>query len=215
MTNNGEKIKRLSLVMLILMAALSLTNLFGIALAGYSVIVGVVFFFIDKGKGSWTNSGLDIAAIRNNLSDIKIWLWILLPTVLNFVAVGLSALILPEFIDHVVSRTGQMLSFDKMLLLFVQLAILALGEEIAWRAFFQKQASKALSPAIAIIIASTLFSLGHLSSGALPVVVYDLVFVALNSIVYGIVFKKTNNAWVSALSHLLANATSVILFVLL
>lgn len=215
MTNNAAKIKRLSLAMLILMAGLSISSLFNLGIAGNSVIVGVVWFFIDKGKHPWENSGLDEKAIRKNLSGIKIWLWILLPTMLNFAANGLSTLIMPEFLGHILSRTGHMLSFDKILILLVQLVVAAIGEEIAWRAFFQKQVSKIMPPAIAIVITSVLFSLGHLSSGELPVVIYDLIFVALNSVVYGIVFQKTNNAWISALSHLIANATSILVFVIL
>lgn len=45
------------------------------------------------------------------------------------------AFFLPDFIEHIYGRMEFMVSLDKLLLLILQLAILALGEEIAWRGF--------------------------------------------------------------------------------
>lgn len=48
--------------------------------------------------------------------------------------------------------------------LLVQLIVFALGEEIAWRAFFQKQFSKMFPYVPSLIISEALFLLGHLNS---------------------------------------------------
>jgi len=201
---------------LLAMAVISLTQLFGLSIAGVSVLIGILFFFIDKviSKTPSSESGLHIKAIGSNLKEKKIWVWILLPTVLNAVSIALSLLVLPEYIDHVLGRTEIFLSFDNILLLLVQLIVLAVGEEIAWRAYFQKQINRYVAIIPSLLITSVLFSIGHIASGNPTIVLYDIFFVFLNSIVYGIIYNKSKNAWISAISHFTANAFSIIVLVL-
>lgn len=56
---------------MIIMAVVSFSNLFGLQIAGASVIIGVVFFFINKAfvKQPFEDSGFDIKAIGVNLKD--------------------------------------------------------------------------------------------------------------------------------------------------
>ncbi|MGO1059623.1 CPBP family intramembrane glutamic endopeptidase [Planococcus sp. FY231025] len=142
----------------------------------------------------------------------RIWFWIILPVVMNAVSIGLALLFLPEYLEHVLARTEAFLSWNLFFLLILQLAVFALGEEIAWRAFFQKQVSKMMPIVPALLFSSLLFALGHIAFGAPLVVVYDLFFVFINSVLFGVVFYKTNNAWISAIAHFLANLSSVIFF---
>ncbi|HCJ57999.1 MAG TPA: hypothetical protein DHV55_12055 [Clostridiaceae bacterium] len=212
-----EKIKKIPLSAIIIMAVVSLSNLFGFYVAGISVCIGVVFFFVTKfiEKQPFRDSGLDMEQIGANFKDRKIWFWVALPLIMDAVSILISKLFLPEYIDHVVSRTGIFVSFDKSILLVFQLAFLALGEEIAWRAFFQKQLSKALPMMPVLLISSVLFALGHLREGNALIVAYDIFFVFINSILYGIIFYKSNNAWVSGISHFIANLFSVIVLIFL
>ena len=55
-----KNIKKLSLMALAAMAIFSLTNLFGLSLAGLTVIIGVVFFFLENGKVPAAQTGFDI-----------------------------------------------------------------------------------------------------------------------------------------------------------
>jgi membrane protease YdiL (CAAX protease family) len=199
------------------MASLSFSNLLGLKIAGLAVVVGVVFFFVDKvsEKQPFEGGGLDIGAIRKNFKDKSIWFWMALPIIMDAVAIGISKLLLPEYIDHVLARTEAFVSFDKVLILIIQLAFLALGEEIAWRAFFQKQLNKALPIIPTLLISSSLFAIGHFSQGNAVIVLYDVLFVFINSVLYGIIFHKTNNAWMSAISHFAANLFSIIVLVFL
>ncbi|WP_067729844.1 hypothetical protein [Oceanobacillus damuensis] len=82
--------------------------------------------------------------IGANLKEKSIWIWVVLPLIMNVVCFVLSTLFLPEFIENIYDRIESMISLKTLLLLVLQLAILALGEEIAWRGFFQKQLSKLL-----------------------------------------------------------------------
>jgi len=141
-----QNIKRMPLIAMIIMAFVSFSNLFGLNIAGLSVLIGVAFFFVNKAfeKQPFKHSGLDIKEIRINLKDRKIWIWVALPLIMDAVSIVISKLFLPEYIAHVLARTEIFVSFDKITLLVFQLAFLALGEEIAWRAFFQKQLCKTL-----------------------------------------------------------------------
>lgn len=212
-----QNLRKVSLIAIILMASLSFSNLLGLKIAGLAVVVGVVFFFVDKvsEKQPFEGGGLDIGAIRKNFKDKSIWFWMALPIIMDAVAIGISKLLLPEYIDHVLARTEAFVSFDKVLILIIQLAFLALGEEIAWRAFFQKQLNKALPIIPTLLISSSLFAIGHFSQGNAVIVLYDVLFVFINSVLYGIIFHKTNNAWMSAISHFAANLFSIIVLVFL
>lgn len=198
---------------MIIMSIVSFSHFFGLKIAGVSVIIGVVFFFITKAyeKQLYRDSGFDIKAIGANLKDKKIWIWIVLPLIMDAVCFLIAKLFLPEYIAHVLERTESILSFDKIILLVFQLAVLAIGEEIAWRAFFQKQLSKTLSIIPVLVISSVLFAFGHLSAGNVNIVIYDVFFIFINSILYGIIFYKSKNAWISAISHFIANLFSIII----
>lgn len=212
-----KSIKRMPLIAMIIMVIISFSNLLGFNIAGISVLIGVTFFFINKAleKQSFEDSGLNIRAVGANLKDKKIWIWIMLPLIMDAVSIGISKLFLPEYIEHVLARTEAFVTFDNALLLIFQLIVLALGEEIAWRAFFQNQLNKALPITPVLLITSVLFALGHLAEGSAIIVIYDIFFIFINSILYGIVFHKSKNAWISAISHFTANLFSVIVLVFL
>jgi membrane protease YdiL (CAAX protease family) len=191
--------------------------MFGLTIAGIAVVVGVVFFFINKAseKQPFEGSGLDIGAIKTNFRDKSIWFWIALPIIMDAVSITISKQFLSEYIEHVLARTEVFVSFDKIVIMIIQLAFLALGEEIAWRAFFQRQLSKALPIIPTLLISSLLFAVGHFNQGDAVIVLYDVFFVFINSVLYGIIFHKTNNAWINAISHFVANLFSIIVLVFL
>lgn len=211
------KIGRLPFIVIVIMTVVSFTNIFGLKLAGLAVIIGVMFFFITQvvEKQPFEGSGLDLGAIGRNLKDKQIWIWLCLPIVMDGVSMGIATLFLPEYINHVLDRADAFVSYEQVLLLLFQLAFLALGEEIAWRAFFQKQLNKVLSIVPVLLLSSVLFALGHITEGEPVIVIYDIFFVFVNSVLYGIIFLKSNNAWVSGLSHFVANLLSVLVLLLL
>lgn len=214
-----KNIKRISLIALIIMTVLSFSNLFGLNIAGVSVVIGIIFFFINNAheKVPSKDSGLDIKSIGSTFKEKGIWFWMLLPLIMDAVSITIGKLFVPQYIEHVLARTDFFITFDKIAVMIIQLAILALGEEIAWRAFFQKQFNNRFSIVPTLLISSALFAIGHitLTQGNMNILLYDIFFVFINSILYGIIFYKTNNAWVSAISHFIANLFSVIVLVLI
>jgi len=212
-----KNIKGMTLFALVLMALVSFSNLVGLRIAGISVVIGVIFFFVTRSRDRQllTEAGLDLKALKKNFRDRSLWFWIALPLIMDAISIAISKFFFPEFIEHLLARTEILVSFDILAVMVVQLAILALAEEIAWRAFFQNQVNKGFSVIPAILLTSVIFAFGHLAQGNIAVVMYDLFFVFINSAIYGIIFAKTNNAWASALAHFMANLASIIFLVFL
>ncbi|MDF2671846.1 MAG: hypothetical protein K0R09_111 [Clostridiales bacterium] len=212
-----KSIKKLPLIIMLAMVILSFTNLFGLSIAGGAIFLGVIFFFVNKTieKQPFRGSGLDIKAIGTSIKDKKIWFWIMLPLIIHAASIVISLLFLPEYIEYEITRAGGIIAIELSISSVIQFFVFALGEEIAWRAFFQKQLSKAL-PIIPVLLSSSLlFTLGHFKEGNPIVVAYGLLIIFINSFLYGVVFHKTQNAWVSTISHFIANVFEVIIFVLI
>lgn len=206
-----KKTSKLVVISIILMSIFSLTSLFEIevggekiALASITLIIGIVAFFVTRKTNDDVNEGLNFKNMFSLLKDKTVIILVLMPAIMNVICFLIAKLFLPEFITHLKARTD-FLSFRMILILLVQLIVFALGEEIAWRAFFQKQVSKMFPYVPSLIISAALFSLCHLNSGSIIVVIYDLLFVFINAIFYGIVFKRTDNACISTIAHFIAN----------
>ncbi|MCM1049856.1 MAG: CPBP family intramembrane metalloprotease [Clostridiales bacterium] len=210
-----KKLNKSVLVLSLVMTVLSFTNLLNLKvgeetlkLAGISVIVGIIAYFTTRKTNEIKTEGLDIKSIISSLKDIKIIVLILIPTVMNVLCFSVAKFCLPAYLEHLNSRTN-FVDVSELIKSVLEVFVLALGEEIAWRAFFQKQTSKVMPFIPSLIITSILFSLGHFNPGNAIIVFYDLLFVFINAIFYGIVFKKTDNAWCSAVSHFIANLSGL------
>ncbi|MHC1682671.1 MAG: CPBP family intramembrane glutamic endopeptidase [Clostridiaceae bacterium] len=211
--NNNQLLK--NYISISIFGVLCLTSIVVPGIAGLTILFSLLSIFIEnkKNKGKRTEIGF---IWQNILPDLKKYWWlILMPVVSGIVAVTLSKLILPEFYLHVLERTKPMLSLDKIVLLIPQLFILALGEEIAFRGFFQAKMSNIVKPSWAIIIASLVFAIVHYSVGSILIVIYDLIFIFIDSIIYGIIFQRTKNVYSCTISHFLANLIGIcIIFVI-
>lgn len=216
-TNLVQNIKIMPLIVMIIMAVLSFTNLFGLDIAGACIFIGVAFFFINKAieKQPFEGSGLDIKAIGINLKDKKIWFWIILPLIVHGISIVISMLFIPQYIEYEITRAEAFVKIEVSIASVLQFLVFALGEEIAWRAFFQKQLNKVLPIMPVLLFSSLLFTLGHFKAGNPVIVVYGLLIIFINSLLYGVVFHKTQNAYVSTISHFIANIFEVIIFVLI
>ncbi len=213
------KLNTAVVILAAVMTALSFTNLFNfkingepLKLAGISVIVGIIAYFTTRKTNDDKNEGLDIKKFPGGLKNKTVILLFLLIIITNVTCFVIAKLWLPAYVEHILARAGDFLDFGNVLKLILELVVFALGEEIAWRAFFQKQTSKIMPFVPSLILTSVLFALGHFSFGTPVVVFYDLLFVFIDSLIYGIIFRKTDNAWLSFAAHFLANLLSTVLF---
>ena len=182
-------------------------------IAGYSVFVGIVFFFIveavDKTQNS--ESGLRFHTIAADLKKPGVILWMLLPSVSGIATLVVGNLIFSgEFVAHVMGRTSSMLSFDKTALLTGQVIIAAFGEEIAYRGFFFGKSSKLFPIWVCAAVSSVVFAAGHIATGNTGIVAYDITSVFIDSLIFSVIYHKSGNCLISTFSHILGNAMSLV-----
>lgn len=121
----------------------------------------------------------------------------------------------PDVLAHSLARLPFEMDPSKIIPIIIELLILPLGEEIALRGFYQKQAAKLIGFVPALVIASLIFAVGHFSYGSPVVVIMDLAGVFIDSLIFGIIFKETDNAWCSWISHSLADIVAVIVMMMI
>ena len=122
---------------------------------------------------------------------------------------------MPTFNEHVMDRVAPMLHTGSLLVVIPQLLLLAFGEELAFRGFAQEKLSAFLSSGSAVMTISFLFAIAHLSAGPMGIVLYDVSFIFIDSILYGLLFLKTKNVYVTTISHFLANVAGIYIFTFL
>lgn len=114
-----------------------------------------------------------------------------------------------EFVAHVMGRTSSILSFDKTVLLICQIIIAAFGEEIAYRGFFFGKSSKLFPAWVCAAVSSAAFAAGHIAAGDIGIVVYDVVGIFIDSLIFSVIYQKSGNCVISTISHILGNAISI------
>ena len=208
---NTNKTNFLTLIGMGIMILLVLTKVVPTSqLAQYSLFVGLAFFFIVEGvaKTPEAESGLRFTTFFADIKKSGVLLWMLLPVATSICSIILGNVIFGEqYVNHVLGRTGSTYSFDQILVFAVQMVFVALGEEIAFRGFFVGKGMKIFPYWLCAIISSVVFAVAHIAVGSLGVVVFDIVGIFIDGLIYAMIIKKTNNCLISAIAHLLCNVT--------
>lgn len=175
-------------------------------LSSITLIIGIVFYFITREPEE--KETMSLKAVPKILKDWKTGLLILAPLASGIACYTIAMAFVPEFMEHLSGRT-EFLSFNQIIVMAAELIIAAFGEEIAWRGFFQNKLSKRLPLFPSLLISAVLFAFCHFTKGSILVVAYDLFFIVVDAMLFGLVFKRSNNIIVCTLSHFLANAFGV------
>lgn len=200
----------IGLIAMILLTATKVTP--SSQIAGYSVFVGIAFFFIVEAVAkTWgAESGLRFKTVLADIRKPGVLLWMLLPIVSAVATLIIGNLIFSgEFVSHVMGRTSVILSFNKIPLLVGQVIIAALGEEIAFRGFFLGKTMKIFPFWLCAVASSVVFAAGHIAAGNVGLVVYDTATIFIDSMIYAIIYRKSGNCLVSTISHILCNAAGI------
>ena len=207
-----------TIIGLFLMAVFSSTKIIPeLSLSGLTVLIGIFFFFVLEhfDKKSHIEQGLRFKSFFDDLKKQGVILWVLLPVGSAAATLLIGDMVFKgDFTSHVLGRAIGMLSFDKIPILMVQIVIAALGEEIAWRGFFLGKSMRILPFWLCAILSSLLFAIAHISSGSFGLVSYDIFMIFVDSTIYAMIYKKSGNCLISALSHILGNATGILLLMM-
>ena len=204
--------KKLALTAMLLMIVFSFSGLLvllgdnNVNLTSITLLIGIVFYFVTREPEE--KEAMSLKAVPERLKDWKTDLLIIMPVVMNIICYAFAKAYVPEFLEHLSGRTD-FLSSGQIVILIAELIIAALGEEIAWRGFFLSKLSKRLPFVPALLITAMLFSICHFTIGSLVVVLYDLLFIVVNAVFYGLVYKRSNNIVVSTISHFIANLVGI------
>lgn len=87
------------------------------------------------------------------------------------------------------------------------MVLLALGEEISFRGFFVGKGMKLFPYWLCAVVSSAVFAAAHIAVGNVGVVVFDIVGIFIDGLIYATIFKKTENCLISTIAHLLCNAS--------
>ena len=212
-TGNNKRSAVLTLIGIAVMILLAFTKVVPSSnIAGYSVFVGIAFFFIIEAVAKTPNaeSGLRFDTIVEDIKKPGVIVWLLLPSVSGIVTLVVGNLMFSgEFVVHVMGRTSSILSFDKIALLIGQVIIAAFGEAIAYRGFFLGKGMKIFPFWFCAVVSSLAFAAGHIATGDMGIVVYDIAAVFIDSLIFSVIYHKSGNCVISTFSHILGNAISI------
>jgi membrane protease YdiL (CAAX protease family) len=179
-----------------------------------AVLVPIAYLIVESRlrKRSRKENGFDLRAAPANIKAN--WHLIALVAVALPLATALiGKFLLPEYFTHLAGRVTPYVSvdagsFDKILF---ELLFLAFGEEIAFRVFLQGRLGMFVNPVLSIFVASAVFAGVHYSPGTPLVVVMDLASVFADSLVFGFLYKRTQNVFVTTLAHFLGNTLGIVI----
>lgn len=185
------------------------------ALKLFATLIPVGYLIIESRlrHRAWADIGFSIrgilAGLRQNLG------WILL------VGVGIQALValgayyfIPEYFRHILARLPVDVSVLSVGLL-VTIGVATLGEEILYRGLFQARIREFISPGATIVLTSLVFALMHYAPGAALIVVIDLASVFIDSLVFGIIFQRSQNVFVAWIAHYLGDVVGIVFLLMM
>jgi len=212
--NNNKMSAVLTMIGVAIMVVLTATKVVPSSnIASYSVFVGIAFFFIVEVVSKTPNaeSGLRFNTIVEDIKKPGVIVWALVPCFSGIVTMVLGNLVFSgEFVDHVLGRTSSILSFDKTILLMIQFILAGFGEEIALRGFFFGKTLKLFPTWICAVVSSIIFAAGHIAPGNIGVVIFDILGVFIDSLIFSVIYHKSGNCVISTFSHILGNVISFI-----
>jgi len=199
------------LVLLISFVPLALVPLVP-ALSGLATLIALVFpiAYLFAEKWARHRPWKDLGIKRHGFyADFRAnWrLFLLVVIVLQVIPVTLF-FVLPEGLSHVLGRIPAVKTLTVAIALII---VLALREELVFRSLFQERFSWFIGNVPAIVFVSLIFALSHLTTGALLVLAVDLLFVFLDSVVYGLIFARSDNVLLAWLAHLSADIVGLAL----
>lgn len=202
-----------------IMSILVLTKIFpSTSIAGLSIVVGLLFFFLidyrETKRGE--ESGLRFKTFFKDVKKPGVLPLVLLPIVTAVLTIVLGDVLFKGmFTAHVLGRTD-FLSLDKIMVLMPQMMITALGEEIAFRGFFLGKLMKKHPFWICSIMSSLLFAIAHIAVGEVGIVMYDVITIFIDAMIYALIYKKSANCLITTIAHILCNVAGfVYLFIVM
>ncbi|WP_251551660.1 CPBP family intramembrane glutamic endopeptidase [Neobacillus muris] len=202
---NMETPSREKIELSLIMALMLMEVLFFPKLKGIMVVVSIIYFLVERRVRNRTGEEIGLSFVSFPRKLRENWIWIaLVGVIMQGFYLLMYVNFLPDVLEHLLARVPINIQAVNIQLIFT-LLIFAFGEEIVFRGLIQAQLNKFLPAWAAILVTSILFAIMHFSSGPAIVVWIDLTTVFIDSILFGILFVRTNNIYITTFAHGMAN----------
>ena len=178
-------------------------------------LLPLVYLLIERRlrHRTWNELGFKFQSFWTDLRAN--WIWFVLVGLISQPAVSLlTKYFYPEFLEHVKARLpfGDGMGWALILLL---MAITLVLEELTYRTLIQGRLTPYLGAPLAIVIASILFGFAHYAPGSFWIVFLDVGMIIVDSVLYGIIFKRSSNLVVTWLAHFIGNVFGLLVILAL
>ncbi len=199
------------IVLLITFVPLALSAIIP-ALAGIGAVLALFFpiayLFVEKWMRHRPWQQLGIKRHGFIADFVANWQLFLLVVVVLQVIPTLLFFALPGGVSHIFSRIPES---NTLAVLIPLIVILALREELVFRALFQQRLGWFIGNVPAIVFMSLIFAFSHLTAGALLIVGVDLLFIFFDGVVYGLIFARSQDVWLAWCAHFTADLVGLAL----
>jgi membrane protease YdiL (CAAX protease family) len=157
---------------------------------------------------TWAELGFKLDSFWQDLGANWVW-FVLAGLVIQPLTALLTKAFAPAYLLHILSR----LPFPEginWVLLVPLLAFSLIIEEMTFRALIQGRLTPFIGKTGAILLASLLFAIAHFYPGTYLVVAIDLATLFIDSILYGVIYARSNNLIVTWAAHLIGDILGMI-----
>jgi membrane protease YdiL (CAAX protease family) len=142
------------------------------------------------------------------------WFWFVLVGVVSQPAWFLiERAVAPEIVDHIIERLPFPPTAGGLFVYAIPLAIVLIGEELTHRTLIQGRLTPFIGIPAAIAVASLVFGISHYSPGPFAIVALDISSIVFDSILFGIIYARSNNLIVSWAAHLLGDILGLVFLI--
>jgi membrane protease YdiL (CAAX protease family) len=178
-------------------------------------MIPLVYLLIERRlrRRSWKDLGFKF---RTFWPDLRAnWFWFVLVGLVSQPAVSLlTKFFFPAFLEHVIARLpfGDGMGWTMIL---PMMAVSLVLEELTYRTLIQGRITPFVGVPLAIVIASILFGFAHYAPGPFWIVFLDVGMIIVDSLLYGIIYKRSGNLVVTWLAHFIGNVLGLIVLMAL
>ena len=186
----------------------------------FFILGAILFLFIEHRKKRWPKSiiGLKKNAFRQDMKN-NWWLILMVGFGTQILAISLIVWFSPQTIIHIVNRLPLLvdgsINMLSVITLFIMLIFSTLGEELVFRDLLQNRLGWYIPPIAANLIISILFGVLHYSPGIIAIVLFDIVPIIIDSVIYGLLWDRTKNIVIPWIAHWLADWIGLVCLLIL
>ena len=178
------------------------------------VLLPIAYLLIERRirNRTWADLGFKFNTFWTDLGAN--WFWFVLVGVISqpvwFLVLRAVA---PEIVDHIIERLPFPPTAGGLFIYAIPLAIALIGEELTHRTLIQGRLTPFIGTTVAIAIASLVFGISHYSPGPFAIVAVDIGSIVFDSILFGIIYARSNNLIVSWAAHLIGDILGLIFLI--